>query len=123
MMEAPRSEQETKYIQQHLANERTFLAWVRTAITIVGIGFLVINLHVTGSTGGFADMLVLLIGAAAVITGILTILAALWSYFDKTSRINQQTFRSAKATILLLGIMMVLIITIFGVYFFSLQIG
>jgi putative membrane protein len=29
-----------KYVQQHLANERTFLAWVRTAITVIGLGFL-----------------------------------------------------------------------------------
>ncbi|WP_430793738.1 DUF202 domain-containing protein [Bacillus cereus] len=25
---------DSKYIQQHLANERTYLAWLRTAITI-----------------------------------------------------------------------------------------
>ena len=30
----------SKYIQQHLANERTYLAWVRTCITMVGLGFL-----------------------------------------------------------------------------------
>ncbi|MBV9279506.1 MAG: DUF202 domain-containing protein [Chloroflexi bacterium] len=28
-------------LRDHLANERTFLAWMRTAITIVGLGFVV----------------------------------------------------------------------------------
>ncbi|MDF2857771.1 MAG: hypothetical protein K0Q87_3622 [Neobacillus sp.] len=31
---------DSRYIQQHLANERTFLAWIRTAIAIIGVGFL-----------------------------------------------------------------------------------
>ena len=28
-------------LRDHLANERTFLAWIRTSITIVGLGFVV----------------------------------------------------------------------------------
>ncbi len=43
----------------HLANERTFLAWVRTAITIIGLGFVVAKFGIflrelagtTGATG------------------------------------------------------------------------
>ncbi|MBA2939730.1 DUF202 domain-containing protein [Paenibacillus sp. CGMCC 1.16610] len=34
------SSRESKLVQQHLANERTFLAWVRTGIATVGLGFL-----------------------------------------------------------------------------------
>jgi putative membrane protein len=42
----------------HLANERTFLAWVRTAITIIGLGFVVAKFGIflrelaTGSSSG-----------------------------------------------------------------------
>lgn len=36
-----------KYAQQHLANERTYLAWIRTAISITGVGFLTTSLHFT----------------------------------------------------------------------------
>lgn len=34
-----------KYAQQHLANERTYLAWIRTAISILGVAFLATSLH------------------------------------------------------------------------------
>ncbi|MDU0205380.1 YidH family protein [Paenibacillus sp. MAH-36] len=34
------SSHESKLVQQHLANERTFLAWVRTGIATIGLGFL-----------------------------------------------------------------------------------
>ncbi|WP_343783996.1 DUF202 domain-containing protein [Alkalibacillus silvisoli] len=27
---------DSNYIQQHLANERTYLAWIRTALAIIG---------------------------------------------------------------------------------------
>ena len=33
----------TKRINDHLANERTFLAWIRTAIAIMGFGFVVVK--------------------------------------------------------------------------------
>ncbi len=35
---------ETQLVQQHLANERTYLAWIRTSITIIGMVFLSANL-------------------------------------------------------------------------------
>jgi putative membrane protein len=45
MNEDERKTIDSKYIQQHLANERTFLAWVRTALALIGVGFLITNLH------------------------------------------------------------------------------
>ncbi|HDR5272410.1 DUF202 domain-containing protein [Bacillus thuringiensis] len=36
---------DSKYMQQHLANERTYLAWLRTVISVSDLGFLVANLH------------------------------------------------------------------------------
>lgn len=30
-------------LREHLANERTFLAWVRTAVALIGLGFVIVK--------------------------------------------------------------------------------
>ncbi len=61
-------------VRDHLANERTLLAWVRTALTIVGLGFLISRLLVTdeGSPEPVAEVigvvLILLGGGASVLS-------------------------------------------------------
>ena len=42
-MEKEVSSKENQHIGDHLANERTFLAWVRTSIGIMGFGFVVVK--------------------------------------------------------------------------------
>ncbi|WP_155220655.1 YidH family protein [Terrilactibacillus tamarindi] len=110
---------ESNYIQQHLANERTFLAWIRTAIAIIGVGFLVTNLHfnMRSSLSPLGDLLADLIGLSSVGLGILTIMLAIFSYFKKVTTINDQNFQTPKITIILLGFFVILIALIFGLYF------
>lgn len=110
---------DSKYIQQHLANERTFLAWVRTAIAIIGVGFLVTNLHFNMKTSlsPLGDLLANLIGIASVGLGILTIIMAIVAYIKKVNTINNQTYRTPKTTIVLLGGFVIMIAVIFGIYF------
>ncbi|MFL6563186.1 MAG: YidH family protein, partial [Bacillus sp. (in: firmicutes)] len=82
-----RSTVDSKYIQQHLANERTYLAWVRTAIAIIGVGFLVTNLHfnMKASLSKVGDLLANFIGIASVGLGIVTIIMATMVYLKKVS--------------------------------------
>lgn len=60
-------------VRDHLANERTLLAWVRTALTIIGLGFIVGRLIVVDGAEPDAFLtassvvLVLLGGIAAVL--------------------------------------------------------
>lgn len=111
--------EESKYIQQHLANERTFLAWVRTAIAIMGVGFLVTNLHSSMidklTTRG--DMLAKVIGLASVGLGVLTVLMSMIVYFKKIHSINNQTFVSSKTYILTLSTIIIIIALLLAVYF------
>ncbi|MDR4885933.1 DUF202 domain-containing protein [Fredinandcohnia sp. QZ13] len=110
---------DSTYIQQHLANERTFLAWVRTAIAIIGVGFLVTNLHFTMKTNlsPLRDLLANVIGLFSVGIGILTIIMAMIAYMRKINAINNQTFRTPKTTVLTLGIFVITIAVVFGIYF------
>ncbi|WP_059170489.1 YidH family protein [Bacillus sp. FJAT-27445] len=110
---------DSKYIQQHLANERTFLAWIRTAIAIIGVGFLVTNLHfnMRSSLTPIGDFMANLIGISSVSLGILVIIMSMAGYLRKVRSINEQTFRTPRLSIILLGVLVVVITAFFGVYF------
>jgi len=55
--------------QDHAANERTFLSWVRTAVAVVGIGLIVVNTQNTDGLGApqpHTGMWLLLLGAVLI---------------------------------------------------------
>ncbi|WP_121610132.1 YidH family protein [Mesobacillus foraminis] len=110
---------DSKYIQQHLANERTFLAWLRTAIAIIGVGFLVTNLHhnMKPSLTAAGHWLATLIGLFSVGLGIITIIMATIVYFKKINSINGQTFVASKKYIVTLSMFIIFIALLFGIYF------
>jgi putative membrane protein len=109
---------DSNYIQQHLANERTFLAWVRTGIAIIGVGFLFSNLHfsVGTSLSEVSDLLAVAIGVLSGVIGIIVIIAATISYILKRKQINQQTFRSSKWLIISMAIISIAIIFVYIIY-------
>lgn len=113
--------EDSKYIQQHLANERTYLAWIRTAIAIIGVGFLVTNLHFTMQTSlsNVGDFLVNIIGISSVALGIIAIILSTVSYIKKTGAINDQRFHASKISVVTLSILVIIIAVVFGIYFLS----
>ena len=40
-MDSDKEINDASRIQQHLANQRTFLAWLRTSVALIGLGFVV----------------------------------------------------------------------------------
>lgn len=76
---------DSRYIQQHLANERTYLAWIRTALTIMGIGYLSAKLHFLSSLYpiDIGDKIAQIIGVVSIAIGLSTIGYATLSYIKK----------------------------------------
>ena len=79
------------HIREHLSNERTFLSWIRTAITIMGLGFILekFSFYLSPSKKGIelspAHFLSNYLGAALnVLAGIVIILAVI--RFQQTRR-------------------------------------
>ena len=76
-------------VRDHLANERTFLAWIRTAVSLLGFGVLVARLNVaagvaaptsaTGTTFGLRHSV--LLGLLFMTSGLATLFLAVWDYF------------------------------------------
>ncbi|PWV89349.1 putative membrane protein [Paenibacillus cellulosilyticus] len=89
-----------KYVQQHLANERTFLAWIRTSITIIGLGFLAAGVVFRTTTfEHYGHSIAAIIGIGSVIIGCTIIYMATVDYSKKQRGINEETFQSPKTII------------------------
>lgn len=99
---------EKKNISDHLANERTFLAWLRTGIGIIALGFVVVkfSLFVKQLTSlldkspqvpskGYSSV----IGIFLVASGAITSVLAWWRYKKTEKQINSDTYRHSSVLI------------------------
>lgn len=78
-------------IRDHLANERTLLAWQRTALTVVGLGFLVDRFAFDSADSGVSALLglgLILLGAA--LSGV-----GLQRYLRTEREIDTATYRTS----------------------------
>lgn len=93
---------ETVNVRDHLANERTFLAWVRTSISLLGFGVLIAKLRFLGigPTGGVRSTL---LGLAFATTGLLTLALAVWHYARTWRMIDGGDYRPAPHLVFAFG--------------------
>jgi putative membrane protein len=101
------SDESVKYAQQHLANERTYLAWLRTAISITGVGFLTTSLHFTIkiSDNQFINTLAIFLGIYACVIGFISGVLATIQYSKKRKEIQNGIFIPAHNSIILVSIL------------------
>jgi|SRR5699024_1671612 len=111
-----------KYAQQHLANERTFLAWIRTAIAIVGIGFLATELHfsIGKKSSEFADLLAILLGGTTVLLGITLITFSTINFIKSKKQIEKLEFYPKHYLVLLVSILLT-VISIISIFYLLLN--
>jgi len=88
--------------RDHLANERTFLAWVRTGAAIVVFGFAIgrfsIALRQLASLGGHPisrSGISVWMGASSIVLGVLLVVAGLARYRKNRARLDEGTFEPA----------------------------
>ncbi|MEO6316727.1 MAG: DUF202 domain-containing protein [Chitinophagaceae bacterium] len=106
-MVVPADDQKGK-ISEHLANERTFLAWVRTSIAIMGLGFVVVKFSLFVKQlmiltakpgyvphGGFSAV----VGIVLVASGALSLLLGYASYRKTEKQIAANTYGKSNLTI------------------------
>lgn len=97
------------HVSEHLANERTMLAWIRTAIAVmtfgVGINRFSLFLIEFGRAvpgGRTVNVHAEQLGIAMVGLGLLVMLGGTWHYIHVARSIDDETYRPAR-----LGIVMV----------------
>jgi len=107
----------------HLANERTFLAWIRTSISIIVFGFVVAKfgialrefLRVQGNTAHESGMS-LTIGVGFMAMGIFMAFVSLIRYRTTMKRLNADEFQPADAIVTVLAVIAAFFGTILVVY-------
>ena len=102
--------------RNHLANERTFLAWVRTGIGVVVFGFAIgrfgialreffqLQGHAPRTTG-----LSVWFGMASIALGVLLILGGLLRYHQTRREIEEGQFKAAGLMVNLVGVLTALV--------------
>ena len=111
------NKQPTKKTNDHLANERTFLAWVRTSIGIMGLGFVVVKFSifvrqitlVLGGTNHIQKGYSSIIGIILVVLGALTALMSFLNYKKIEKQIDHDNYFSTNPmiTIMTCGIIII----------------
>ena len=104
----------------HAANERTFLAWVRTGITVMALGFVIERLDLflaslrlaaqnkPGPIPGEAEIHGL--SVALVAFGIVLIVSSSYRFVDVNKAIDDPAERPFRATLMPLGMALVLLL-------------
>ncbi|MEA3419754.1 MAG: DUF202 domain-containing protein [Campylobacterota bacterium] len=121
-----------KDYRDHAANERTYLAWIRTAIAVMAFGFLIekfnlfiafIGKSIGDETSYPSSLSVELVGLGLFLAGILIIACATVRFFATKKAIeSDESIRySVKKTNIILSALMILI-ALFLLVYMSLQI-
>ena len=102
--------------RQHLANERTFLAWVRTSVTLMGFGFVIVKftLFLKEFTTIMQNKNLLhkeyssLVGIIMIGLGVLIALLSFIQYKNKEMQLNKNKFYSSSFMMLLTSLMIII---------------
>jgi inner membrane protein YidH len=122
-------EDSSERLQQYLANQRTFLSWMRTSIALIGLGFaierfsiflqqfpLIAGTDITGNaSSATAHNYSALVGIGMIIVGTSLIVYALKNFLDTNKTIASGRYMpkntiiyTASATIIGLGLIMII---------------
>lgn len=128
--EQQRQEGASKKVSDHLANERTFLAWIRTGLATITFGFVIERFGLLLRELGFRKQAPLLfsvpfsaiIGVSLTILGVVMIIVALLSFLHIRGAIDTETFHPPVRFAILLTILTSLIgLLLAGYLFLSMQ--
>lgn len=97
-------------IRDHLANERTYLAWMRSGIALMGFGVVIVRLRILQPPlapqppgNGWK------LGLAFSLVGLLTVLFSTQHYFGVRRDIDEDTYEPADRWVLLSSLSVLLL--------------
>ena len=113
----------SKRVTDHLANERTFLAWIRTGIATIAFGFVVERfglllreLGIKTNTSIIPAHLSSVFGIALTLLGVIMMIVALLNFLHNRRSIDAEQFHPHTGFAILLTILASLIGVLLAVY-------
>ena len=114
----------SKKVSDHLANERTFLAWIRTGLATITFGFVIERFGLLLRELGFKNQVALLlpvpfsalIGISLTLLGTVMIIVALLNFLHIRRAIDVETFHPSTRFAILLTVLTGLIGLLLAVY-------
>ncbi|BAZ37085.1 hypothetical protein NIES4101_30060 [Calothrix sp. NIES-4101] len=97
-------------VRDHLANERTYLAWMRSAIALLGFGVLIVRLRILRPP--FAPQppgIGWKLGLAFGVVGLLTVILSTQHYFAVRWDIDEDTYEPADRWIIISSLAVLLL--------------
>ena len=105
-----------RHVAEHLANERTLLAWIRTAIAVMTLGVAInrfslflMEIHQLAPGSRAANLHAETIGIGLVMLGIVLLCGALWHYRYVGRTIENETYRPANRLLVLASLAIVVL--------------
>lgn len=118
-----RSHRNPNRIRDHLANERTYLSWMRSGISLLGFGVLIVRIRILrpplapqGPGNGWK------LGLAFSVVGLLSVALASWHYFAVRNDIENDTYEPPDrwvvlSSLILIGLGGCVVVYVFNVPF------
>jgi len=97
--ESAASRRSVSYVSDQLANERTFLAWLRTAVAMMGFGVVIVRLRFVAPAGP-GPVHALHLGGLFAVIGLGMVPFATWHYFATRRAIETDSYQPAGASLL-----------------------
>lgn len=102
---APKTGTDDQRVRDHLANERTFLAWTRTGISMMGFGVVIAKLRYLFPAAALTPPVRGIIhasnvGLAFTVAGLLTVLFGTWRFRVIQQEIRTQRYQASPYLIL-----------------------
>jgi putative membrane protein len=97
--------------REHQANERTFLAWLRTSISLIGFGFAIARFGLflqefqSANESNASAANSQLLGLGLVVSGVAVIVLAGWRYNQVFHQIERGAYRPSRWTIWVLTVL------------------
>ncbi len=103
-----------RHVTEHLANERTLLGWIRTAIAVMTLGVAInrfslflMEVHQLAPGSRAANLHAETVGIGLVVLGIALMCGALWHYRYVGRTIESETYRPANLILVLTSLAIV----------------